>query len=120
MTLLNRAAQFAPFAALAGHGAAIAETARITDSAVEVSDSVSSQLDRKMACLLAHLDEKPAVTVTFFEPDARKEGGSYQTYSALLKRVDAHTRLLTFDDGKRIPLSAVLDLDSPLFEESTF
>ena len=69
MTMYQRAAQFAPFAALTGHSAAISETARLTDKAMELSESECEVLNQKITLLLAHLDEHPYVCITYFAPD---------------------------------------------------
>ena len=71
MTMENRAAQFAPFAALTGHGAAIAETARLTDSMTELSADEQIRLSR----ILNYAYEKHLeINLTYFIPDARKAG----------------------------------------------
>ena len=75
MSMYNRAAQFAPFAALAGHDSAITEAARLTDAEQELPESEAEILDRKLARLQT-MEEKTPVTVTYFVPDSRKDGGS--------------------------------------------
>ena len=75
MPIRDRAAIFSPFAALSGHGAAIAETARLTEQEMELAEDTKAELDRRQAVLLEHMDEQPELTVTWFQPDARKEGG---------------------------------------------
>lgn len=72
MSMYNRAAQFAPFAALTGHDAAITEAARLTDAELELSESDAEVLNRKLAYLQS-LDEKPTISVTYFVPDDRKK-----------------------------------------------
>ncbi len=79
MSMYNRAAQFAPFAALTGHDSAITEAARLTEAEEELSESDAEVLNRKLAYLQS-LDEKPTISVTYFVPDDKKEGGSYHTY----------------------------------------
>ena len=107
--------QFSPFAALTGHGAAVSETARLTDRKAELSEDIQGLLDLKQHLLLEHIDEQPEISVTWFRPDARKEGGQYRTVTARLQRVDAYARLLVLTDGTRIPLDDVADLQCPLF-----
>lgn len=115
MSMADRAAQFSPFAALTGHGAAVSETARLTDRKAELSEDIQGLLDLKQHLLLEHIDEQPEISVTWFQPDARKEGGQYRTVTAHLQRVDAYARLLVLTDGTRIPLDDVADLQCPLF-----
>ena len=81
MSMLDRAAQFSPFAALTGYDDAIHETARLTNDKVDLSEEEKETLDRKQQILLERLGEHPALTVTYFIPDAKKSGGAYVTKS---------------------------------------
>ena len=76
MPISERAAIFSPFAALSGHSAALAETARLTDQKIELDEDTKAELDRKQAILREHLTEQPEITVTWFQPDERKDGGA--------------------------------------------
>ena len=73
MPLSDRAAQFAPFAALSGHSAALVETARLTDQRMELDEDARAALDSKQQLLLERIKERPEITVTWFQPDAKKE-----------------------------------------------
>ena len=112
MPVSERAAIFSPFAALSGHGAAIAETARLTDRRVELDEDTRAELDRRQAVLLEHIAEQPEVTVTWFQPDERKDGGAYLTVTGRLKKIDEVERTLNLQDGTAIPLENVIDLES--------
>ena len=112
MSIQNRAAIFSPFAALSGHGAAIAETARLTDRRMELDEDTKAELDRRQAVLLEHIDEQPEVTVTWFQPDERKDGGAYLTATGRLKKIDEVERILSLQDGTSIPLEDVVGLES--------
>ena len=79
MSRSDRAAQFAPFAALSGHGTAIAETARLTERRIELDEDVKAALDFKQQMLMDRIDEHPDVSVTWFQPDGKKDGGRYVT-----------------------------------------
>ena len=87
----------------------------LTDRKAELSEDIQGFLDLKQHLLLEHIDEQPEISVTWFQPDARKEGGQYRTVTARLQRVDAYARLLVLTDGTRIPLDDVADLQCPLF-----
>lgn len=113
----ERAAQFSPFAALAGYEAAIREAARLTEPAVELAEDAAAALDEKLRLLVEHLPRRPAVTVTWFEPDERKEGGASRVFTGRLRRVDEAAGLLIFEDGRRLPLAAVRGLESDVFPE---
>ena len=109
MPRADRAAQFSAFAALSGHGDAIRETARLTESAPELTESAHSALDATLRRLLH--TSAAEVCITWFEPDARKVGGAYRTTIARVRRVDAGQRCLILEDGRRIPLEAISALE---------
>ncbi len=110
MPLLDRAAQFAPFAALTGHEAAIKETARLTEEEIELDENSKELLDFRLQQLQEHLSEQPEVTVTYFCPDEKKAGGVYETVTGKVKKVDGYTGELVFTDGQRIALRAIIEL----------
>ena len=110
MSMMNRAAQFAPFAALTGHSAAIEETARLTDSQVELADEDSEILNQKMAFLRENLGEHPEVVISYFEPDKKKAGGAYKTVEGQLQNIDDYNQCLVLRDGKVIFIQTVLDI----------
>ena len=116
MPIHDRAAIFSPFAALSGHGAAIAETARLTEQRIELDEDTRAELDRKQAVLLEHMDEQPEVTITWFQPDERKDGGAYLTATGRLKKLRELERLLVLADGTEIPLEDVVALESGIFQ----
>ena len=99
MSRANRAAQFSPFAALAGQR-------------VELSEDRKAELDQTQRLLLAHIEEHPEVTVTWFRPDGKKEGGEYVTVTGYLKRIDTVERTLCMVDGTKIPLDDVVEIQT--------
>lgn len=115
MSMIDRAAQFSPFAALTGYDAAIKETGRLTDEKVEMDEDTKAALDIKQAYLKEMIDEQPEITVTYFLPDTKKFGGAYVTVTGNLKRFDEYERLLILTDGKKIPMDDIADIDSELF-----
>ena len=117
MPIRERAAIFSPFAALSGHGAAIAETARLTERRMELDEDTKAELDRRQAVLLAHIGEQPEVTVTWFQPDKKKDGGTYITTTGRLKKLDTVQRVLVLLDGTSIPLEDVAGLEGDIFQE---
>ena len=115
MSVRDRAAIFSPFSALSGHGAAIAETARLTDQRMEVNEDAKVELDRRQAVLLEHIGEQPEVTVTWFRPDDRKEGGIYVTTVGRAKKIDEFKRILSMVSGQKIVLDDIVQIESQLF-----
>lgn len=116
MSMVNRAAQFSPFAALSGYEDAVIETARLTDVKIELTEDSRAELDRKQQRLMELTAEHPEVTVTFFVPDKKKNGGSYQTITARFKGIDSVECVLRLTDGSRIALDNILDLRSEMLE----
>ncbi|MCR5192150.1 MAG: hypothetical protein K6D59_02500 [Bacteroidales bacterium] len=113
MSLLNRAAQFAPFAALTGYDDAIDETSRVTDGMVELDSDAKKDMDRTLSLLRSSLQESdvlPQVTVTFFVPDIYKDGGSYNTIKTTVKKIDDVKRCLILPDGNAIEISRIVDM----------
>ena len=115
MPMSDRAAQFAPFAALTGYDAAIKETGRLTDERIELDVEALSALDMKYQLLMEALDEAPEVTITYFQPDERKAGGKYVSAVGAVKKIDDFERRITMQDGAKIPMDAVLSIDGELF-----
>ena len=117
MPIVDRAAQFSPFAALTGHGAAIAETARVTDRRIELDEDAKEQLDQTLQLLLERIDEQPEITVTWFSPDKKKAGGQYHTATGKLKRIDTQESRLILTDGTQIPLEDLLRIRIESFQD---
>lgn len=116
MPISDRAAIFSPFAALSGHSAALAETARLTDQKIELDEDTKAELDRKQAVLLEHIGEQPEVIVTWFQSDERKDGGAYVTVTGRFRKIDEAERALVLLDGTRVPLEDVMELESSCFQ----
>lgn len=117
MSMVDRAAQFSPFAALTGYDAAIKETGRLTDEKVNLSEEEKEALDRKQQILMEWLGDHPALTITFFVPDGKKSGGAYMTKSGNLKKIDEFERVMLLTDGTKIPLDDVVEIESELFRD---
>lgn len=115
MSVATRAAIFSPFAALTGHSAAIEETFRLTDRRIELSEEAKAELDMKQQLLADAISARPEISVTWFQPDERKDGGEYITTAGQLKKIDEYDRTLVMTDGSVIPLDDVLEIQSELF-----
>ena len=99
MSLHDRAAQFSPFAAL-------------TEEKITLNEDLQELLDIQFQQLLEHLSEKPLISITFFCPDKRKQGGSYVSISGTVKKLDLFQRILTLEDGMQIFLDDILSIEA--------
>lgn len=115
MPIIDRAAQFSPFAALTGYDSAIKETGRLTDARIELGEEALSILNMKFQVLLDNLDDSPQVIFTYFKPDERKAGGSYIDVSGTVKKVDDFERLIVMQDGTKIPMDDVVNIEGEIF-----
>ncbi|MCR4740740.1 MAG: YolD-like family protein [Lachnospiraceae bacterium] len=112
MSMIDRAAQFSPFAALTGFEDHIAEEARLTGSRITDEERISL-LDEKMSILKAHIKESIAVAATYFVPDKKKAGGEYVTKYGIVKKADETGRKLVFKDGEEISFDEIYDIEFP-------
>lgn len=113
----DRAAQFAPFAALTGYDDAIVETARITSDEIELYGAELDEINAKFAQLLELISEQPEVEITYFVPDKKKTGGKYLTYKGKVKRIDTVNRQMFFVDKTMIELDKIIGIQSEIFTE---
>ena len=88
MSLYQRSAQFAPFAALTGYEGQVKETSRLTDKRIELDEEVKVMLDMKIQVIQEMLSNNPALEITYFIPDNKKEGGRYETIEDSIKKID--------------------------------
>jgi len=112
MPLRDRAAQFAPFAALTGYEAAVGETARLTAERRELDAQEAEELNRRLTDLAARLKDRPEVTVEYFVPDDRKAGGAYVTVTGRVRHISVPEKTLVMENGTEIPME---DVDSVMF-----
>ena len=115
MSNYDRAAQFAPFAALTGHDEAIKETARLTDDYMEMGEDRLGELSAKIQLLIDKLSEQPEITVVYFVPDERKSGGSYAEKTGVVRIIDEYERKLVFYDGDKILIDRIMDFKGEFF-----
>ena len=110
MTMENRAAQFAPFAALTGHGDAIKETARLTQSRTEIGIDAADAIDRALVTIQERIREKPVVSITYFVKDRLKQGGEYVTVTAEVLKLDTNENTVVTTRG-RIPVKDIAEIN---------
>ena len=128
MSLHDRAAQFAPFAALTGHEEAIAETARMTNEWHEPDEDKKRELDEKMNELMmlyrkrnfnsdSLYDENVINTmtenyfeVTYFVPDEKKEGGAFVQKTGYVKKLDSYRKTILLTDDTCIDMEKITEI----------
>ena len=120
MSMLDRAAQFSPFAALTGYDAAIRETGRLTDERIEFDVDGKAMLNDKLRMLAERHAQQPEITVIYFVPDERKHGGVYTEVTDRVGKIDGRRQLLFMADGREISFDDVYDIHSAIFGESRF
>ena len=120
MSLYERAAQFSPFAALTGYEDAVEETARLTDARLELSEDMKTILNEKMQMIVDNWDAEPIVTITYFVPDKKKEGGAYVDVTGIVKEIDKeideYERCIVMTDKKKFPIEQVREIEGDLFK----
>lgn len=111
MPMIERAAQFSPFAALSGYDASISEAGRLTDSRGALTDDTKDELDRILNVISEDADKQYKVKITYFHSDPLKEGGSYEEFRGTVKHIDRYGGRLVFTEGTEIPLGDMIGIE---------
>lgn len=114
MPVGDRAAQFAPFAALTGYEEAVEEAARLTDNRTELNRDRIEELDRELRRLKEHIKERPKAEIIFFKPDERKAGGAFVTAYGEVKKIDEYLGKVIMEDGSIIPIGDIYEINMEL------
>lgn len=120
MKVIDRAAQFSPFAALTGYDAAVKETARLTEERVELDEYMKEALSYRLQIIADQLKENPEIAITYFQSDDKKDGGAYVTAISTVKKIDEYKRVILMNDGTVIPIDDILRIDGKIFETMIF
>ena len=120
MSLYQRSAQFAPFAALTGYEGQVKETARLTDKRIEIDEELKQILDMKIHVIKEKLDNKPELKITYFIPDAKKEGGRYETVFDNISKIDNYNERIIMENGIKIDIKEIIDINSEIFKNIRF
>ena len=115
MPRINRAASFAPFAALTGYDDAVRETARLTSERIELDEGTKEVLNDTLRIALDKADEQPEISITYFLPDKKKSGGAYVTVKAVIRRIDEFERLVIFTDKSSIPIDDIYEIEGDIY-----
>lgn len=111
MAIIDRAAQFSPFAALTGYDAAIEETGRLTDEFAELDENRKFILNEKLQLILENIKEQPKVTITYFKPDSKKQGGAYVNVTGCVKKIDNYEQCIVMTDGEKILIELIYEIE---------
>lgn len=117
MTLEQRSAQFAPFAALTGYEGQIKETARLTSKKIEIDDELKSILDNKLQIIEDNLDKEPLISIKYFIPDLKKEGGFYQRITGKVTKIDKYKKLIIVDKKITISILDIIEITGDIFSK---
>jgi len=115
MSVYDRAAQFSPFAALTGYDDAVKETARQTDSKVDLDEYSKSALNERLNMIQESLDDQPHIAITYFVADKKKSGGAYTTVEGVVKKIEEYERTVLMQSGTKIPIEDIIEIDGDLF-----
>ena len=111
MSMHDRAAQFAPFAALVGYDDAVAETARLTESRPDLDEQEQQALNARLCALADHIQEHPDVRIRYYVPDALKSGGAIIEICDQAVKISAETGLLTLADKRTVDISSIVEIE---------
>ncbi len=117
MSLYDRSAQFAPFAALTGYEDAICETKRLTDKKIILDEALKQIINDKLNILKNNINNRPIITITYFIKDNKKSGGSYKTISDNLRKININSQYLLLSNDLKINFDDILNIKSDLFKE---
>ena len=115
MSIEERSAQFAPFAALTGYEDEVKETERITERMIEITEDIRSILDEKIHLIQNRIVEQPEVTITYFIADSNKQGGKYQTINGKVKKIDDYKKRIILTNNTDILIKDIIEISSNIF-----
>ena len=120
MSLHQRSAQFAPFAALTGYEGQVKETARLTDKRIEIDEELKQILDMKIQFIKEKISSKPELEITYFIPDDKKDGGRYETIFDNISKINNYNEKIIMQNGLKIDIKEIIDINSEIFKNIRF
>lgn len=120
MTLEQRSAQFAPFAALTGYEGQIKETARLTDKRLELDEEAKSILDTKIQIIKEKIAQQPQIEITYFVPDNKKDGGRYETVNSIIRKIDEYYNKIIMINNTNIDINEIVNIQGDIFNNIIF
>lgn len=117
MTIEERSAQFAPFAALVGYDNAVKETARFTENKIELNDEQQDMLNFKLRYLYDNINNKNEVTITHFVKDNKKVGGKYINTTGIIKQIDSVQENIKLNNNVIIYMNDIINITGDIFND---
>ena len=114
MTVYNRAAQFAPFAALVGYDEMVQDTADILllDKRIILSEDAKCLLDVQLQGIREKIDLNPEIKIVYFDEKVNKLGGGYALHSGKVKKIEEYPAMLVFLDGKKVLIEDIIQIEN--------
>ena len=112
MSLYQRSAQFAPFAALTGYDGQVKETSRLTFERKDFNEEYKCMLDRKMQIIKDNINMNPKLKITYFKKDTKKDGGDYITVIDYIRKIDEYREVIVLKNEQEIPINDIIELES--------
>ena len=116
MPMSQRAAQFAPFAALSGYEDAIEEAARHTEARPVLSEDIKEIIEYKLRIISEYSEDEASADITYFVPDEKKDGGRYESASGKVKKIDKEGGCVIMENKVKIPIQDIIDISGDLFD----
>ena len=122
MPRIARAAQFSPFAALTGYDDLVAESARLTDARIQLTEEEKVAVNDVLTWMTAQSGPAGSgafsseAAFTYFVPDKTKSGGSYETVTGRIKKHDALRHTILLESGEVIPIEDICEVSCPEYE----
>lgn len=110
MSIYDRSAQFAPFAALTGYDESIEEASRIVENKITLGIDKTNEINEKLTFLASQLINKPQISITYFKKDRLKEGGKYISITGIISKIDTTNRKILVNKTEKIDLDDIIDI----------
>lgn len=120
LSMEQRAAQFAPFAALTGFSDEVKETARLTGDKIEIDEEIKIILDEKISIIQKEINKRPKINITYFVKDDKKNGGKYVEISGIIKKIDKYENKIILEDLTSISIEDILIIEGDIFKGYNF
>ena len=109
MSIMNRAAQFAPFAALPGHSQSVIEAARQTETYLSLDEEEKERINYILQSIMYNTSDMGKVSIKYFIEDERKSGGRYVKTTGFIRKIDTYNKVILLDNIK-INIEDIVDI----------